>query len=72
MGGGTVFPNQGIAVTPTKGSLVFWYNLDPSGGQFMESLHGACPTLYGIKWGKFFLGLADFGTRLDTLGLKKV
>ena len=51
-GGGTVFPNQGIAVFPKKGSMLFWYNLKQSGRKAVESLHGACPTLYGIKWGK--------------------
>jgi len=49
-GGGTVFPNRGIAVFPSKGSLLFWYNLKKSGRKADESLHGACPTLYGIKW----------------------
>ena len=51
MGGGTVFPNQGIAVFPKKGSLLFWHNLNTQGNQAEESLHGACPTLFGIKWG---------------------
>ena len=53
-GGGTVFPNQGIAVFPSKGSLLFWYNLKKSGRKADESLHGACPTLYGIKWGMYY------------------
>ena len=52
-GGATSFPNQGIAVFPSKGSLLFWYNLKQSGREADESLHGACPVLYGIKWSKF-------------------
>jgi prolyl 4-hydroxylase len=51
-GGATVFPNQGLGVFPSKGSMAFWYNLKKNGTKSGESLHGACPTLYGIKWGK--------------------
>ena len=51
-GGATVFPSQGISVSPSKGSLLFWYNLKQSGDVADESLHGGCPVLYGIKWGK--------------------
>ena len=51
-GGSTVFPNQGIAVPISEGSLLFWYNLETFGGRADESLHGSCPTLYGIQWGK--------------------
>ena len=47
-----MFPNQGIAVFPKRGSLLFWHNLNKNGRRSEESLHGACPTLYGIKWGK--------------------
>ena len=51
-GGATVFPNQGLATFPSKGSMAFWYNLKPNGLKAEQSLHGACPTLYGVKWGK--------------------
>ena len=51
-GGATVFPNQGITVFPKRGSLLFWHNLNKNGQIAEESFHGACPTLYGIKWGK--------------------
>ena len=51
-GGATVFPNQGFATFPKKGSLAFWYNLETNGEKSLASLHGACPSLYGIKWGK--------------------
>ena len=53
-GGATVFPSQGIAVHPSKGSLLFWYNLKRSGDLAEESIHGGCPALYGIKWGESF------------------
>ena len=52
-GGATVFPNQGITAFPTKGSLLLWYNLKQSGRPANESMHGGCPILYGIKWGRF-------------------
>ena len=50
VGGSTAFPNMGVAVTPRKGSAVFWHNLDRYGNQSKLSLHGACPTALGIKW----------------------
>ena len=34
--------------------MAFWYNLKPNGRKAEQSLHGACPTLYGVKWGKSF------------------
>ena len=52
-GGATAFPNQGLATFPNKGSMAFWYNLETSGLRSESSLHGACPSLYGIKWGKY-------------------
>ena len=51
-GGATVFPNQGLATFPSRGSMAFWYDLKPNGLKAEQSLHGACPTLYGVKWGK--------------------
>jgi len=50
VGGLTAFPNMGVAVTPRKGSAVFWYNMDRYGNQNNLALHGACPTALGIKW----------------------
>ena len=51
-GGRTVFPRIGASVRPTAGSAVFWFNLHASGGPDRLTLHGACPVLYGTKWGK--------------------
>ena len=53
-GGGTVFPIVGRIAWPTKGSVVFWYNLNTDGTRNKYSLHGGCPTLYGIKYGTYF------------------
>ena len=49
-GGGTVFPDLGIAAFPTKGSALFWFNLDKNGMMYQESIHAGCPVLYGSKW----------------------
>ena len=49
-GGLTAFPRLGIAVSPQKGSAVFWYNLKKSGGSDMAMLHGGCPVVLGSKW----------------------
>ena len=49
-GGLTAFPNLGIAARPQKGSLVFWFSLDSEGRRDPRGLHGACPTILGVKW----------------------
>ena len=51
-GGRTVFPRAGAGVRPSAGSAVFWYNLLPAGGPDRLTLHGACPVLFGTKWGE--------------------
>ena len=51
-GGRTVFPRIGAGVSPVAGSAVFWYNLFESGSPDRLTLHGACPVLYGAKWGR--------------------
>ena len=51
-GGFTAFPNMGVATRPVKGSFAYWYNLRENGERDLRSLHGACPTIYGIKWGE--------------------
>ena len=50
LGGSTVFLNTGIAVTPRKGTALFWYNLERDGTVDSLSFHGACPTILGVKW----------------------
>lgn len=51
-GGRTVFPRVGAGVEPVAGSAVFWYNIKKNGDPDRLTLHGACPILYGTKWGK--------------------
>jgi len=51
-GGGTAFPFLPLLVTPERGSLLFWYNLHPSGDQDFRTKHAACPVLQGSKWSK--------------------
>ena len=50
-GGRTVFPRIGVSVKPIAGSAIFWYNLHDTGEPDRLTLHGACPVLYGTKWG---------------------
>ena len=52
MGGGTAFPKVGVVAFPVKGSVVFWRSLKDDGKIDRKSLHGGCPTVHGIKWGK--------------------
>ena len=47
-----MFPGIGVAAKPQKGSVVFWHNKDSAGNKILESKHGGCPVLYGLKWGK--------------------
>lgn len=51
-GGQTVFPYLGVRVTPKKGTMVFWFNVNESGEQDPSTRHAACPVLLGTKWGK--------------------
>ena len=51
-GGRTVFPRLGVSAKPTPGAAIFWYNLHDTGDPDRRTLHGACPVLYGTKWGK--------------------
>ncbi|XP_046860275.1 prolyl 4-hydroxylase subunit alpha-1-like isoform X2 [Xenia sp. Carnegie-2017] len=49
-GGGTAFTRLKIHVKPSKGDVVFWYNLKTSGVGNNSTFHAACPVLSGIKW----------------------
>jgi len=49
-GGATAFHKLGLAVRPRVGSAVFWYNLHSNGSRDERTIHGACPTVRGIKW----------------------
>ncbi len=51
-GGRTAFPHVGLSAAPRVGSAVFWFNLGHDGSEDRNSLHGGCPVLYGMKWGK--------------------
>ena len=50
VGGFTVFDQLGIAVKPTAGSALFWYNLHHDGIVDERLQHSACPTVLGTKW----------------------
>ena len=51
-GGYTAFDSIGYeqAVQPTKGSAVFWIDLDRKGHKERRSAHSGCPVLKGSKW----------------------
>ncbi len=51
-GGRTVFPTAGVSAAPEKGSALFWFNLSYFGAEDGTALHGECPVVYGVKWGK--------------------
>ena len=51
-GGATIFPNLGISVLPTQGSLLFWYNTYSDGNRNDFTLHASCPVLEGVKISK--------------------
>eukprot|EP00095_Tigriopus_kingsejongensis_P007522 snap_masked-scaffold103_size370364-processed-gene-2.2 protein:Tk07522 transcript:snap_masked-scaffold103_size370364-processed-gene-2.2-mRNA-1 annotation:"hypothetical protein DAPPUDRAFT_22132" len=64
-GGRTVFPRLGASVEATGGSAVFWHNLHKSGEADKSTLHGACPIMFGTKWGSL---VAYVNKRNDTKG----
>ena len=51
-GGGTAFPKLGVVAFPVKGSVVYWHSLRNDGQTDIRSLHGGCPTVFGVKWGE--------------------
>lgn len=50
VGGHTVFPQPGIAIKPTAGSLIFWFNQGAQNNYDSRTRHYGCPILYGNKW----------------------
>lgn len=48
-GGATVFPTLGLAIPPTKGSALLWFNLYKNGQGDPFTLHSGCPVLLGSK-----------------------
>jgi prolyl 4-hydroxylase len=53
LGGNTVFPHLGVAVSPSKRDAIFWHNLHsdavrPEGN--VNTLHAGCPVFAGSKW----------------------
>jgi prolyl 4-hydroxylase len=46
--------DKGLLVKPSKGALVLFYDLKPSGESDPDSLHAACPVKEGVKWGATF------------------
>lgn len=49
-GGRTVFPGQGLAVTPQKGSALFWLTVDMGEDYDSRMYHMGCPVARGNKW----------------------
>ncbi|XP_052086635.1 prolyl 4-hydroxylase subunit alpha-2-like [Mytilus californianus] len=50
VGGSTVFPELGLAVSPVKGSALFFTNLDKDEQGDKSTLHAGCPVFFGSKW----------------------
>ena len=49
-GGETFFKRIGVKITPRRGSLVTWNNLDARGDPNAHSLHQGMPVLAGVKY----------------------
>jgi prolyl 4-hydroxylase len=49
-GGRTNFPTAGIVVTPRKGNLLIWNNMDELGSPNAASLHQGMPVEQGVKY----------------------
>ena len=49
-GGGTLFPELGLEVSPQKGGAVFFTNVTPEGNPDRLALHGGSPVISGVKF----------------------
>lgn len=49
-GGQTFFPKAGVRVTPRRGNLLAWNNLDAGGWPNDASLHQGMPVVAGVKY----------------------
>jgi prolyl 4-hydroxylase len=49
-GGETIFPKANLAITPTKGKAVLFYNVKHDGKIDPKSFHGGAPVIAGEKW----------------------
>lgn len=49
-GGETNFPSYGKKVTPKKGKLILWTNVDEYGNVDFNSLHAGLPVINGTKY----------------------
>ena len=49
-GGETRFPDANIKVTPRRGNLLAWNNLDGEGQPNRYSIHQGCPVTAGVKY----------------------
>lgn len=49
-GGQTYFPTAGVRVTPRRGNILAWNNLDAAGRPNHASLHQGMPVLAGVKY----------------------
>jgi prolyl 4-hydroxylase len=49
-GGETIFPNKNIKVSPKKGKMIYWKNLNSQNTCNPDTLHSGSPVEEGIKW----------------------
>jgi prolyl 4-hydroxylase len=49
-GGQTFFPLANIKISPRRGNLLAWNNLDPAGEPNMFALHQGLPVEAGLKY----------------------
>ncbi|KAH8239072.1 hypothetical protein KR032_000458 [Drosophila birchii] len=50
LGGQTLFPELEVAVDPTKGNALFWFNTFDDATPDPRSLHSVCPVIIGSRW----------------------